>query len=269
MSITTIDGIVAGLSSSQNFNFMIPSATNVAGGYVNLQRAVTTSFGQMAVPALNTAGGTLHVDTQLGFPNGTEPVEGLFSYLAKMNMISSVAGSIMLYDRVWSCTGFSGIVTTAQTVTSFPVLTRPDANGTGLEIWIECYTALGATASNITVQYTNSDGVSGRNTIATAIPTSLPANRMFAVPLQSGDNGVKSIQSVTLSVSTGTAGAFGVTLMKRITSSFFPIANIGVNYDFADLGMPKIQDYSALNFIHQATTTTSGVILGQMNVIQG
>jgi len=269
MAITTMDGVVAGLSSSQNFSFFIPSATNVAGGYVNLARAVTTSFGQMAIPSAASAGGTLHVDTQLGFPAGTEPPGGLFSYLAKMNTISSVAGSIHLYDRVWSCTGFSGTVTTAQAVTSFPALTRPDANGTGLGIWIECYTALGATASNITVQYTNSANVSGRNTVATAMITSIPANRMFPVPLQSGDTGVKSIQSVTLSSTTGTAGAFGVTLMKKVGSIFMPLANTGYNYDFAALGMPKIQDHSALNFIHQGTTTSSGVILGEMNVIQG
>jgi hypothetical protein len=172
-------------------------------------------------------------------------------------------------DRVWSCTGFSGTVTTAQAVTSFPTLTRPDANGTGLQIWIECYTATGASASNITVQYTNSSNVSGRNTVATAHIPTMPASRMYMVPLQSGDLGVKSIQSVTLSATTGTAGAFGVTLMNPIATIPMPIPNVGSNLDFADLGMPKIQDFSALNFIHQGTTTSSGIIMGQISAIQG
>ncbi len=184
-------------------------------------------------------------------------------------MISSVAGAIHLYDRVWSCTGFSGIVTTAQAVTSFPTLVRPDVNDKDLEIWIEYYTATGATASNITVQYTNELGVSGRNTISTAHITSIPANRMYQVPLQSGDEGVKSIQSVTLSATTGTAGAFGVTLMQRKGSISMPLVNLGTTLDFASLGLPQILDNSALNFIHQGTTTSTGIMMGTMNFIQG
>ena len=169
---------------------------------------------------------------------------------------------------MWSCSGFSGIVATAQAVTSFPTLTRPDANGTGLEIWIECYTATGATAANITVQYTNSDGVAGRSTVPTAHIPSMPANRMYRVPLQAGDTGVKSIQSVTLSGTTG-AGSFGVTLLRKIAVTGTAIANVPVVNDFAALGMPLVQSGTALNAIHQATTTSSGIILGVLTFIDG
>ena len=269
MAIDTMDKIVAGLATSQQFSFFVPSATNVAGGLVNLNRAVVTSFGQQATPAANTAGGTLHIDSDTGFTTGVNPTAPAKSYLAQWRAVSSLAGTIHLYDRVWSCTGFNATLTTAQTVTSFPTLTRPDANGTGLEIWIECYTATGATASNITVQYTNSAGVSGRNTVSTAHIVSMPAFRMYQVPLQSGDTGVKSIQSVTLSASTGTAGAFGVTLMDRVSSIAMPLANLGATLDFAALGLPIILNDSALSFIHQGTTTSSGIIMGQMNFIQG
>lgn len=269
MAIDTMDKLVAGLGASQQFNFFVPSATNVASGWVNLARAVTTSFGQQAIPAAASAGGTLHDDSQLGFPTGQNPTAPALSYFAQWRAVASVAGTIHLYDRVWSCTGFSGTVTGAQAVTGFPALTRPDVNGTGLEIWIECYTATGSTASNMTVQYTNSDNVSGRNTVSTAHITSMPANRMYQVPLQSGDTGVKSIQSITLSGTTGTAGAFGVTLMKRISSIAMPVVNVGVGLDFAMLGMPQIQDDSALSMIHQGTTTSSGIIMGAINFVQG
>lgn len=269
MAIDTMDKLVAGLAGSQQFSYFFPSATNAAGGWVNLARAVVTSFGQMAIPAAASAGGTLHYDNDLGFPTGQNPTPPALSYLAQWRAVASVAGTMHLYDRIWSCTGFSGTVTTAQAVTGFPTLTRPDENGTGLEIWIECYTATGATASNITVQYTNSAGVSGRNTVTTAHITSMPANRMYQVPLQADDTGVKSVQSVTLSGTTGTAGAFGVTLMKRISSISMPQVNVGVGLDFAMLGMPQIQDNSALSFIHQGTTTSSGIIMGAANFVQG
>ena len=263
-----MDDIASGLSNSQQFNFFFPSATNVAGGWVNLNRAVTSSFGQQAVPTAYTSGGTLHDDSQAGFPKGQNPTPPALSYLAQMKATFATAGTIHLYDRVWSCSGFNGTLTTAQSVVGFPTLTRPDANGVGLEIWIECYTATGATASNITVQYTNSSGVSGRNTVSTAHITSMPINRMYQVPLQSGDVGVKSIQSVTLSASTGTVGSFGVTLCRRLSSIAGLVANVGQTMDFTQLGLPQIYDNSALMFVHQGTTTSSGIVMGAFNVIQ-
>lgn len=269
MAITTMDQIAAGLAAAPRNDIFAQSVTNVAGGFVNLQRAGVTSRGQMAVPAAASAGGTLHVAGQAGFGNLPDPVGGASLYLAQAALTFTTAGAVWFYDRVWSCSGFTGTLTTAQAVTSFPTLTRPDANGTGLEIWIECYTATGATAASITVQYTNSAGVSGRNSVATAHITSMPANRMYRVQLQSGDFGVKSIQSVTLSATTGTAGSFGVTLMKKIAVVGTAIPNVPVVSDFAALGMPTIQVATALNAIHQGTTTASGIILGTFTFIDG
>ena len=269
MAITTMDQVAAGLAAAPVIDLFAPSATNVAAGFVNLQRAVVTSTGQMAVPAAASAGGTLHSAGQAGFGNLPDPVGGASRYLAQSALTFATAGSLWFYDRVWSCSGFSGIVATAQAVTSFPVLTRPDVNGTGLEIWIECYTATGSTASSITVQYTNSDSVAGRSTVSTAHIVSMPANRMYRVPLQSGDTGVKSIQSITLSGTTGTAGSFGVTLMRKIAVTGTAVANVPVVNDFAALGMPLVQNGTALNAIHQAATTSSGVILGVLTFIDG
>ena len=269
MAITTMDQIAAGLAAAPVVDIFAPSATNVAAGFVNLQRAVVTSTGQMAVPAAASAGGTLHSAGQAGFGNLPDPVGGASRYLAQSAITFATAGSLWFYDRVWSCSGFSGTVTAAQAVTSFPVLTRPDVNGTGLEIWIECYTATGSTAANITVQYTNSDSVAGRSTVSTAHITSMQANRMYRVPLQAGDTGVKSIQSVTLSATTGTAGSFGVTLMRKIAVTGTAIANVPVVNDFAALGMPLVQNGTALNAIHQGTTTSSGIILGVLTFIDG
>lgn len=263
-----MDDIASGLANSQQFNFFLPSWTTVSSGFVNLNRINSGSFGQMVTPPSYTVGGTLHDDSQVGFPTGQNPIPPALSYLAQVKATFATAGTLHIYDRTWSCSGFAGNVTTAQAVVGFPTLTRPDDNGVGHEIWIECYTATGSTASNITVQYTNSDGVSGRNTVSTAHITSMPTTRMYQVPLQSGDVGVKSIQSVTLSVSTGTAGSFGVTLCRRLSSISSSVPNVGQTMDFTQLGLPQIYDNSALMFIHQGTTTSSGTIMGAFNVIQ-
>lgn len=269
MAITTMDGLVAALATSQDQKLFFPSATNAAGGFISLNRAVVTSFGQSAIPAVASSGGTIPTESLLGYPTFNNPSAPALSYVGRIGSVLATAGTVHVYDSLWSCSGFNGTLTTAQAVTSMPALTRPDANGEGAEIWIQCYTATGATASNITVQYTNQSGVASRSTVSTAMIVSMPANRMFQVPLQSGDTGVRSIQSVTLSASTATAGNFGVTLMRRICSFGGAVPNVPNPSDFAALGLPEVLNDAALTFVHQATTTSSGVIMGQLSLIQG
>lgn len=268
MAITTMDGVVNGLSVGRHTVFNSPSFTTASGGWTNSQRAAVTSFGQMAIPATAAAGGTLHGTSEVGFPNLPSP-SGT-RYLAKIAMTSAQAGALHVYDRVWSCSGFSGTVTSAQPVTGFPTLTRPDSNGTGLEIWIECYSATGgSTQANVAVQYTNSSGVSGRNTVSVTHISSMPANRLYPVILQSGDTGVRSIQSITISASTGSTGDLGVTLLKRIATIPLTSPNIPSALDFAACGMPIVLPNTAVNFIHQGTTTSSGTVLGSLVFIEG
>ncbi|MDD2505502.1 MAG: hypothetical protein PHF21_04470, partial [Bacilli bacterium] len=57
MAITTMDGLVAALGTSTSQNLFFPSATNVAGGYVWLNYAVTSAFGILTIPTAYTAGG--------------------------------------------------------------------------------------------------------------------------------------------------------------------------------------------------------------------
>lgn len=269
MAITTMDGIVNGLSVGRHTVFNSPSFTTTSGGWTNSQRAAVTSFGQMAIPAAAASGGTLHSTAEEGFP--TLPAPTGVRYLAKVEMVAGAASALHIYDRVWSCSGLSGTVATAQAITGFPSLTRPDTNGTGLELWVECYAATGASPANITVQYTNSSNESGRNTVSTAHPTSMAANRLYPIQWQSGDTGVRSIQSVTLSATTGTAGNFGVTLLKRIAVVPIPVSNIPIVMDFASLGLPTIQAGAAINMIQQGSggASSSGILIGNLVFIEG
>lgn len=268
MAITTMDGLVSALGNSKYQQLFFPSATNVAGGWVWLNYAVTSAFGILAIPAASSAGGTTYTQGSLaGYPKWS--AGGASTYIGRIGASFVTAGTVHIYDTLWACSGFVGNVTTAQAVTGFTGLPTRNTTGAGCEIWVYCTTATGATASNITVQYTNSASVSGRNTVATAHITSMPAFRMYQVPLQSGDVGVQSIQSVTLSASTATAGSFGVMIVDRLCSISSPVANIGVSADFATLGMPAISDASVLSFVSQGSTTSTGIIMGQMSIIQG
>lgn len=266
MAITTMDGIVAGLNNRKTIVYPLSTSSTVTAlQWLNTQR--TNGPVQMAVPASYTSGGTIHTETEDGFfnlgtPTGTR-------YLAKIDALSTGITTFAIHDRVWSCSGFDATITTAQNIVGFPTLTRPNANGTNLTMWLEVYTALGSTSANIVVTYTNQSGVTGRTTAAIATPTGLQAGRLVPFTLQTGDTGVKSIQSVSLSTSTGTAGNFGITLLSQpYTYVPFVSANSSAIFDFASLGLPAIQSGAALNILQKTTTAVTASNLN-MHFIEG
>lgn len=124
-----------------------------------------------------------------------------------------------------------------------------------------------------TVNYTNQDGIAGRVTPAVAMSTqfvngtilhSLGAGAAYEnngpfLPLQRGDTGVRSVQSVTIG-GVGDVGLFALVLVKPLaTFSLFGIdAATEVDY-FTDMAsMPEIVDDAYLNFIALPNGTLSG-----------
>jgi hypothetical protein len=271
MAITTTDGLIAGLTTAQRIPIYFPSVTTVAGRLTNLNRAGAGYFGQMGVPTAAGSGGQLYTKADTGFAKWNNPTGGNKTYLAVMSPAPATIGTMLLYDLVWACSGFSGTVTTAQAVTGFPALTRPDVNGTGLELFAHITTAIGATGTTFTVSYTNEASVAGHTTIAQNIgATGLnEINRVIPVFPQAGDLGYKSIQSATLLATTGTAGNWGLLLAKRIAEIPMTLANAQPPLDFAALGLPEIQDNTAFLSILQASGTSSGIMTGGYRLVQG
>lgn len=136
------------------------------------------------------------------------------------NLSSNSSGTFFLVDRLSHQGGLSGTVTTAQT-TNLPTaaLTRY-TSGDGVMIALTIYTQIGTTATTVTVSYTNQAGTSGRTTKAVVFGGTgyREAGRTLLLPLQDGDTGVRAVASVTVVATTGTAGAFGVTLIKPIAA---------------------------------------------------
>lgn len=139
--------------------------------------------------------------------------------LAQVEGSLAIAGCCILCDRLAHQGGLSGIVTTAQT-TNLPVgpsSTRA-TTGAGVYAALEIYTNIGNTASTATVSYTSEAGTSGRTSppIVFGGANSRNGGQFFPIPLQEGDGGVRSVESVTLAATTGTAGNFGVTLYRPL-----------------------------------------------------
>ena len=103
MAITTMDGLLSALGNSQDTKLFFPSATNVAGGWVNLNQAVTTSFGIMAVPTAYTSGGTTYNQSAIttGFPKWSASA-GTSTYIGRVGATFATAGTIHLYGLLLS-----------------------------------------------------------------------------------------------------------------------------------------------------------------------
>jgi len=149
--------------------------------------------------------------------------------LLSFSAVGLVAGSLILYDRLVHQGGLSGVTTGAQT-TNLPTsaLTR-QTTGVGVELWLEIYTLIGVTGTTVTASYTNTVPTSGRTTKATSWGNTgfREAQRVIPLPLAIGDNGVTAVASVTNAATTGTAGAFGVTLAYPLVVLPLPVPGAG------------------------------------------
>jgi hypothetical protein len=171
----------------------------------------------------------------------TDPGGGRTKWLTGGCFFANTPGTIMLYDRLSHIGGLNGTTTTAQTVAATP--TRyTGSESVGNQIWLEIYTIIGTTATTIDVEYTDQDGNTAITSPVTAIGgTGLrEAQRMIQMPLASGDTGVRACQDCDLVATTGTAGNFGVTILR-------PLAY----FDIAAAATASIQDFM--------TSTTMGI----------
>jgi hypothetical protein len=155
-------------------------------------------------------------NTTTGGLRQTDATGGRQLWLVGMNAGGSAPGTLMIYDRLSHRSGLSGTSAVAQTVSLTPGRYTTSTTSIGNQIWLEIYTAVGATATTVTASYTNQAGTSGRTTPAVAFggAGNQEAQRMIRLPLQSGDTGVTAVANVTLAASTTTAGDFGVTIVR-------------------------------------------------------
>ena len=155
--------------------------------------------------------------------------------------------SMFVMDRLLACGGLSGTSTSAQTVGG--TIGRY-TGGTGNQIWLEIQTAIGTTATTVTASYTNENGTSGRTTIARRIGGISEFSSVFTahqLPLQAGDLGVQSVQSVTLAASTGTVGDFAIVVYHPLA---FLVGRMTPQGPFGQLGgVPEIVDDACITFL--------------------
>lgn len=254
MAITSVDELITGLIAGQRHPWWKNSQTVTALRWVSLWKYAGVP-GAGANPLPSGASGAAPSGTTAGaFPLASAGV-GEDLYLAQHAWSCDEAGMLTMVDRLVHTSGLSGTSIVTQQVQTVP-LTR-STDGKGVECWLECYTQLGATSRTATVTYTNQDGTQGRTGTGT-IPATMRVGEVAPVQLQSGDTGVRSVQTLILNASTGTAGDFGVTLLKRLADMTEPVSVNGVEANAFDLGLPEVSEQACLAFLYLANSTTPG-----------
>ena len=262
MAIVSLDQLLAASNQLKSFG-KVSMTAKAAGTFQSLWTAAGLPAAGANPASLATVIPTSATAGALHFVN---PATGL-SYISKISSSQQTIGTLILYDRIAHSSGLNGTLTTAQAVNG-AALTR-HTTGEDVELFLEVYTATGATASNVIISYTNSAGVAGRTTPAVAMQVTPVAGQMLPIPLQSGDTGIRSVQSVTLSASTATAGNFGITLVKRIAEIPITVAGTGVVLDPFALGFPQIENNACLSMMVVTSTTSTGFVTGTINIAQG
>lgn len=225
-----------------------PPADTILGTGTNLAFQALTD-------ATTSATGIPHGGNVSGFKH-------LVSAAAQTAAATTAPCVLMLVDLL----GFYPITTVtttgAQTLNNTVTLPRY-TDGAGVQAFLTPSTVMGAATPNLSIGYTNSAGTAAR-----ATPTTLPIGNTAAavtsivysgtgsgkfgpfMPLQAGDAGIRSVQSVNLSASY-LSGVLNLVLCRPLLT--LPITTLGVTAE-RDLvnqfmSMPKIYDGACLTWL--------------------
>ena len=258
MAITTLDGAIAGMQYPRIITKAV-TGTMVAGRPHSLFYLAGMP-GAAVAPTPGLAGAAL--TTYAGQIPFTNPVSGN-TYLSRFQGQATIAGTLVLCDRLWHNSGLVVTTTTAQTVNSVAFPARDAAgttNGDGVMIGLEVSTATGAGAATPSISYTNQAGTAGK-TGSMIIPyaASSIAGTFYPFSLAAGDTGVRSIQTCTLGVSM-TSGAIHLVAYRELARLEVTSANIPNAIDALTSGFPRMFD-NTVPFIYfiPSTTTTSNI----------
>ncbi len=210
--------------------FKVGTALEAAGQYYCFAKDSGApgawSPGTPGINGRNTDGTTA---ADLGCITVGNPTSGAW-YVRDFNIAASQVGQFILADVLWVNTGLGVTTTTAQAITQ-PTLPLRDNSGTsngygiGAGILVTTATTNAAVINNITLQYTNSNGVAGR-TGTMSYPATAVAGTFVPFQLAAGDVGVRSIQSITLGTTLG-GGAISLIAFNFLGTCPVTLANVG------------------------------------------
>jgi len=264
MAISTVDDIAATLALDQFRpvlkNITVPKAI---GSFQSSWLGVGFPGAGATSPAYTAGSGYTCDKSTVGaiaYVNGA-----VNNWLAQLFASSSIAGTLFIYDRLWSCSGMGYAASTYTVTTPGALPARITDYGVGCEIWVEQFVAAGSASGTLTVNYKNpADGAEAG--VIPAVVSAPVIGQMQPVPLLVGATGVRSIVSVVNSA-TWTSGSWGMTICKPVAQIEIPLAGIGKTLDWAGLGLPALTNDMCLFFIWQGGAATANQLMARLRII--
>lgn len=203
----------------------------------------------------------------------TAPGGGRDKHLIGVGMTPTIAGVYVLYDRLLHVGGFNGTLTTDQIVqgtTPSPALTR-NTGGVGNIAMYEIYGQLGTTSTTLTMTYTDQDGNTGQTSTINIGGTGFrEATRLQRIPLAAGDTGIRAIDKIALTATTGGTGNFGITIAQPI--AWIPVGAPGTmgwrDYTTGLPGIPVIDPDACLALMYIPNAATATEIMGSLSFVE-
>lgn len=269
--------LVAEATAGKRFGFLFNKVgtTGVAAATNSLWRVGNQPAAGSASSA--APGGIAPTDATTGAFPFTNPTNPDTQHLVSASVVATVGGNTLLaYDRIFGVAKTMSSTAT-EAVTGVPTRYQSTTGGAadsaeGNFLFIECGTALGATAHNwTTCTYTDQSGNTGATLPSVTGNSSNIVNRLdqptgtWFCPLASGDTGIQKLTQMQCSASV--TGAIDFVIGHPLAFLICPVANYvcawdGLNTAFS---LVRVFDDAAIAFLEitkPATTATtySGMI---------
>ena len=279
--ITSSDGILASQAAGKKCRTDFMKLTNVActaGRYYDLSLAA-------GHPVQNLYAGTNLTFVPLSDTDGkgiwhggnvSTDIKHILNLGVNSTVATALGSNFDLVDVLGYYPLTTNTITTAQTLINTLSLPR-FTDGAGVRAYIVATSTMGAGTPSITMTYTNQAGVAGRtmpvtvSTVSAAVQGTIvhsdpSANKYFPfLPLASGDTGIRSIQTITLSA-TMTSGSMALVLCKpkEVKAPLTLAGSYGMVNTVSQIpAFPRVYDGENLNILYypsQATVTATPMI---------
>lgn len=268
MSITTIDGALAGMQPPRDFIKVATPALVIGRPHSLFYLNGLPGAAVAPVPGITGAVLTTYPG-QIPFVN---PGAGN-SYLARLQAQASIAGTLWLCDRLWHNSGIDETNTGEQVFTDSLQIPARDSNGAnagdGVFAGIEVSVITGAGTPILTLKYTNQDGTPDKTAIG--IIASLAASAVgsfYPIGLAARDKGIQKAQSLQLSA-TWTSGEIHVVLYRVLAKLECPLAQVANAIDAFTGGFVRMYNNTVPFFIFVPSAVTATVVQGHIIWSQG
>lgn len=220
-----------------------------------------------SLSASDAVNGIVPVAGTDGFPKIAAFPSGGVGYLSRARISGwNNSGKVFLYDHLYRIGAFTATAATTVNPTAPDYSGRlPNGDATRTLLLLECSATMHP-GGQVTVTYTNEAGVTGRTTTYnfTTSPY-LGGYSIVEVPLQAGDKGVKSIQSISYSGLTAGDG-FNVSVVRPLLDFFTDNISFTDTFDLFRTGMPQVFQTSALSLFYNGDGTNITIPVGLIEI---